>query len=117
MRFQQKDKSLIAIVKKKPYDYSMKKFHAAGKMYSVICICGKIVIPKQIRKTLVEWYYNELFHPDKTRSELTIGKHFYWKGLQKSVHDISSKCHICHFLKRNKRNYGKLPAKQAETEP
>ena len=24
---------------------------------------------------------------------------------------------MCQFLKRNKRNYGKLPAKQAETQP
>ena len=117
MRFQQKDKSLIEIVKEKPNDYSIKHFHGAGKKYSLICRHGKIVIPKSIQKTLVEWYHNVLCHPGETRTELTIGQHFYWKGLRKSVHDICSKCHTCQFLKRNKRNYGKLPAKQAETQP
>ena len=78
---------------------------------------GKIVVPKQMQKTLIEWYHNALCHPGETRTELTIGQHFYWKGLQKSVHDICSKCHTCQFLKRNKKNYGKLPAKQAETQP
>ena len=33
------------------------------------------------------------------------------------MHNICSKCHTCQFLKRKKRNYGKLPAKQAETQP
>ena len=42
---------------------------------------------------------------------------FYWKGLQKSVHNICSKCHKYQFLKCNKRNYGKLPAKQTENQP
>ena len=63
------------------------------------------------------FHCNLLCHPGETRTELTIGQHFYWKGLQKSVHDICSKCHTCQFLKRNKKNYGKLPAKQAETQP
>ena len=53
----------------------------------------------------------------KTRTELIIGQHFYWNDLQKSIHDICSKCHTCQFLKCNNRNYGKLSAKQAETQP
>ena len=95
MRFQQKDKSLIEIAKEKPKDYSIKQFHGAGKKYSLICRRGKIVIPKQLQKTLVEWYHSVLSHPGETRTELTIGQHFYWKGLRKSVHDICSKCHTC----------------------
>ena len=114
MRFQQKDKSLIEIAKEKLNGYSIKQFH--GKHY-LICRHGKIVIPKQIQKTLVEWYHKVLCHPGETRTELTIGQHLYWKGLQKSVYNICSKCHTCQFLKRNIRNYGKLPAKQAETKP
>ena len=63
MRFQQKDKSLIEIDKEKLKDYSIKKFHGAGKTYSLIYINGKIMIPKQIQKTLIEWYHNILCHP------------------------------------------------------
>ena len=72
------------------------------------------MIPKQIQKTLIEWYHSVLYHPGETRTKLTIGQQFHWKGLQKSVHDICSKCDMCQFLKRNKKNYGKLPAKLAE---
>ena len=53
-RFQQKDKSLIEIAKEKPNDYSIKQFHGVGKMYPLIRRHEKIVIPKQIQKTLVE---------------------------------------------------------------
>ena len=46
MRFQQKeDKSLIEIAKETLNDYSIKQFHGAGKMYSLICRHEKIVIP------------------------------------------------------------------------
>ena len=49
--------------------------------------------------------------------ELSITQHFYWKNLRKTVHEVCSKCHTCQFLKRGKRNYGKLPPKQAEAIP
>ena len=75
------------------------------------------MIPKQIQQTLVEWYHIILCQPGETRIKLSIGQLFHWKGLQKSIHDIYSKCHTCQLLKRNKRNYDKLPAKQAETQP
>ena len=82
MRFQQKDKSLIEIAKEKPYHYSSKQFHGAGKKYSLICKKnGKIMIPKQIQKTLVECYHNVLCHTGETRHKLTIGQHFHWKGI------------------------------------
>ena len=76
MTFQQQDNSLIVIAKEKPEDYSMKQFHGAGKIYSLICRQGKIVIPKQIQKKLLECYHNVLCHPGETRIELTIGQHF-----------------------------------------
>ena len=66
MRFQQKDKSPIQIVKEKPNDYSIKHFHGEGKKYSLIYRHEKIVIPKPIQKTLVEWYHNILCHPGET---------------------------------------------------
>ena len=54
MRFQQKDKSLIEIVKENRKVYSIKQFHGASKTYSLICRHREIVIPKQIQKKLVE---------------------------------------------------------------
>ena len=70
-----------------------------------------------MQKTIVEWCHNVPCHQDDTRTKLTIDQHFHWKDLQKSVHDICSKHHTCPFLKRRKRNYNKLPAKKAETQP
>ena len=36
MKFQQKNESLVEISKEKPNGYSIKQFHGAGKMYSLI---------------------------------------------------------------------------------
>ena len=53
LRFQQQDKSLIEIAKEKPKDHSIKWFHGAGKIYSLICRHRIIVIPRQIQKKLL----------------------------------------------------------------
>ena len=110
MSFQQKDKSLIDITKEKSYAYSIK-----CKAYYLIYRHEKIVTTKQIQKYIVEWNHNVLCHLGETRNKFTIAQHFYWEGLIKSVRDICSKCHMCQFLKRGKRNYNRIPHKQAET--
>ena len=116
MRNQQKDKELIKIAQNNK-DYSIQNFHGADKKYSLICKNRKIVIPKQLEKQVVEWYHNALCHPGETRTELSISQHFYWKNLRKTVHEICTKCKTCQFLKRNKKQYGKLPPKEAEIIP
>ena len=57
MRFQQKGKFLIEIAKEMFKVYAIKQFHGASKTYSLICRHRKIVIQKQIHKTLLEWYH------------------------------------------------------------
>jgi len=116
IRYQQQDKNLIKIAKQNN-DYSIKHFHGADKKYSLICRKHRIVIPKQLEKRVVEWYHHTLCHPGETRTELTIAQHFYWTNLRKTVHEVCSKCESCQFLKRNKKQYGKLPPKKAETDP
>ena len=54
MGFQQKDKSLIEIANEKYNNYSIEQFHGAGKTYSLISQHRKIMIPKQIQKSLVK---------------------------------------------------------------
>ena len=95
----------------------VKQFHGAGKKHSLICLNNKIVIPKQLQRHIVQWYHDTLSHPGETRTELTIAQHFYWKNLRKTVQDVCSTCDVCQCLKRNKKNYGKLPPKQAEATP
>ena len=116
MSFQQKDKELIKTAKKNK-NFTINQFHGAGKNYSLICFNDKIVVPKQLQTRIVQWYHTVLCHPGETRTELTISQNFYWKNLRKTVHDVCSKCDACQFLKRNKKNYGKLPPKEAESVP
>ena len=33
------------------------------------------------------------------------------------IHEVCSKCKACQFLKRNKKQYGKLPPKETESKP
>ena len=75
------------------------------------------MIPKRFEKQVVEWYHNELCHPGETRTELSISQHFYWKNLHKTVHEICTRCKAYQFVKSNKKQYRKLPPKEAETIP
>ena len=76
-----------------------------------------MVIPKQLEKQVVELYHNALYQPGETRTKLSISQHFYWKNLPKTVHEICTKCKTCQFLKRNKKQYRKLPLKEEEPIP
>ena len=73
---------------------------------------------QKILKISDKWYPPDILcHPGKTKTKINISQHFYWKGIQKSLHNLYSKCHTCQFLKVGKWNYGKLPTKQAENQP
>ena len=61
---------LIEIAKEKRKDYSITQFHGTGKIYSLICRRGEIVIPKQIQISLIEWYHDILCYPGKTKTNL-----------------------------------------------
>ena len=65
----------------------------------------------------MEWYHNALCYPGETLTELSIARDFYWKNLCKTIHEVCSKCKGCQFLKRNKKQYGKLPPKEVESKP
>ena len=58
-----------------------------------------------------------LCHPGETRTEHTIRQHFDWKALCATVHDVCKKCPTCQRAKTKNQKYGKLPPKQAETNP
>ena len=73
------------------------------------------MIPKLLEKYVVEWYHNALCQIGETCTELSIAQHFYWKNLCKTVHEVCSKCKACQFLKRNIKQYRKLPLKEAES--
>ena len=58
-----------------------------------------------------------LYHPGETRTEHTPRRHFDCKGLCTIVQDACKKFPTCQRAKTTNHKYGKLPPKQAETNP
>jgi hypothetical protein len=48
---------------------------------------------------------------------MTIRHHFTWNNLQKTVHDVCSRCDTCQRCKKTSQKYGHLPEKEAEAVP
>ena len=78
---------------------------------------NKICLPQALQKKTVEWYHEMLCHPGENLTEHTIRQHFDWKALRTTVHDVCKKCPTCQRAKTTNQKYGKLPSKQAETNP
>ena len=118
MKHQQKDKQLLKLFKSSK-DLKFQEFHGGGKTFKLIVNQdNKIRIPNTLQTRIVEWYHNVLCHPGETRTELTLKQHYTWPNMRKDVHKVCSKCATCALTKRsNKRNYGLLPEKKAESEP
>ena len=83
MQYQQNNKPLIETAKLN-INCSMKHFHGADKKYSLIYRKHEIVIPRLLKNQVVEWYYNALYHPGETCTELSIAQCFYWRNLRKT---------------------------------
>ena len=58
-----------------------------------------------------------LCRPGEARTEHTLRQHFDCKVLRTTVHDVCKKCPTCQRAKKTNQKYGKLPLKQAETNP
>ena len=58
-----------------------------------------------------------LCHPGETQTDHTLRKHVGWKCLRTTVHDVCKKCPTCQRAKTTNQKYGKLPPKQAESNP
>ena len=116
MQEQQKDKTLLADLKKNPR-LTLKTYRGGGKERSLITFDEKIVIPQSLQQRTVQWYHQQLCHPGETRTEETIRQHYTWKNLRQHVKDICQKCHTCQTAKRSNKKYGLMPEKEAEAEP
>ncbi len=78
---------------------------------------GKIYVPAPLRGRIIAWYHHFLVHPGRTRMEATIRHNFTWPGLTPQVEDYCKTCHSCQLFKKQRKKYGHLPPKKAETEP
>ena len=98
-------------------DYTLDTFRGGNKDRCLICQKNKICLPAALQKETVDLYHEMLYNPGENRTEHTLCQHFDWKGLRTTVHDVCKKCPTCQRAKTNNQKYGKLPPKQAETNP
>jgi transposase InsO family protein len=110
-KYQQADKTL------KTTQHQLKSFHGGDIAYKLMCHNDKIIVPKPLQKYLIEWYHQYLLHPGMNRTEETIKQHFWWNSMQKDIIDYVSRCSTCQRSKKQRKKYGHLPIKVAETNP
>ena len=98
-------------------DYTLDTFCGRNQNHCLIFRNSKICLPTTLQKKTVDWYYDMLCHTGETQTEHTLRQTFYWKGLHTTVHVVCKKCPTCQRAKTYNQEYGKLPPKQAETNP
>ena len=68
------------------------------------------------RERLINWYHMILVHPGIDKQLNTMRSVFTWPKMKKDIEHHIKHCHICQMSKRtNKKKYGLLPEKLAET--
>ena len=93
--------------------YSMQNIEG----HDLLCYKDKIYIPQSLRQRVLSWYHEYLLHPGQTRTEKTIRNTMTWPGLTQDVERLCSTCPVCQLTKRERKKYGLLPPKIAESDP
>ena len=113
---QDKDASLLDAFAKSEL-YKRETYLHSNKEYKLITRSGKIVLPKALQKKTAEWCHNILMHPGETRTELTIGQHFYWPKMRQTIKHVCSRCMSCQLTKKKLHRHGLLPPKDPQVIP
>ena len=66
---------------------------------------------------MIEWYHHYLSHPGINRTNETIGQHLWWPKMRMQITTSVRSCAICQRNKKQRKKYGHLPKKTAETNP
>ena len=98
-------------------DYTLDTFRGGDHNHCLICRNNQICLHAALQKKTVDWYHEMLCHPGETRTDHTLRQNFDWKGPHTTVHDVCKKCPTFQRAKTTNHKYGKLPPKQAETNP
>ena len=78
---------------------------------------GIIYIPDSLKNRVMDWYPTHLVHLGSTRMLHSIQAIMHWHGIRKDVEKYVKTCNVCQRCKKNKKKYGHLPPKKAETTP
>ena len=85
--------------------------------YDLLCYKDKISIPQSLRQKVMSWYHEYLLHPGQNRTEKTIRNTMTWPGFTQDVECLCSTCEVCQLTKEERKRYGLLPPKIAESDP
>jgi hypothetical protein len=101
----------------KDEEYKREQRLHADKAFELIVKGDKIVLPKNLQRRAVEWHHDVLMHPGETRTELTIGQHFYWPRMRQTIKHVCGRCESCQMTKKRTKKLGHLPPKEPEMIP
>ena len=103
---QRKDTTIQAKLRERNSGYIIKEVRGGIKSYDVVYCNDKIVVPRTLRKRLINWYHTTLMHPGINRTERTIGMHSTWPKLHDDVEKICKHCKTCQLTKKTTIKYG-----------
>jgi hypothetical protein len=83
----------------------------------LVCKNDKIVIHKALQERVIIWYHETLCHSGINRTEKTISQHLWWPKLREHVTRYVTHCPTCQKNKKQRKKYGHLPEKLAESDP
>ena len=109
---QQNDEKLLKNLRDNK-EYRLKTIE--GK--EIIMYEDKIYVPDTLKDRVMEWYHTLLVHAGSTRMLSTIQATMNWHGIRKDIDTYVKTCHTCQITKKQKKKYGHLPPKTAETTP
>lgn len=107
---QRRDKTLMKSLQRAPSRYGSREIENV----ELITFNDKIVIPTALRSRILAWYHHYLVHPGSSRMEHTLRQTLTWPNLQTDVQKYVSTCKQCQLCKKQRKQYGKLPTKEAE---
>ena len=110
---QAKDRSLRRAKRSSPKDYSTKEVEDVKLIHHK----GRIYLPTALQARVVSWYHEYLRHPGASRLENTIGQWFTWPKMSEQIRWHCKSCPTCQLWKRQRKKYGHVPAKEAESDP
>ena len=95
---QGKDATIKWLMKKSSNRYVTQECKFSGQTYTLITREDNIVLSTSLQKKAVDWYHEILCHPGETHTELTMGQHFCWKGMQTTVVDVIIRIYLLDFF-------------------
>ena len=111
-KYQSSDETLRKRMEKNIEHFSKKKIEDS----ELIRYKRRIYIPTPLQARVISWYHDYLVHPGETRMEQTLCANYYWPGMREQIQNFVKTCHECQLSKKQRKKYGHLPPKRAETE-